>query len=181
MKKIILVAMMLIGLTFSANAQEIRKNAIGFRIGDNDGFGGEVSYQRRIGDMNRLELDLGLRNSRNYDAIKLTGLYQWVWNIEGGFNWYVGAGGGIGSWRYDKDFEYFNNGNGNGNNGFYYDDDFDDSGTFLFIAGDIGIEYVFDIPLMLSLDFRPELYLADDRDNINTLGPDIALGVRFTF
>jgi hypothetical protein len=24
-------------------------------------------------------------------------LYQWVWNIDGGFNWYAGVGGGLGT------------------------------------------------------------------------------------
>ncbi len=166
MKKILFTAMALIGLAFGAQAQEIRKNALGLRLGDNDGFGGEISYQRALGDNNRLELDLGWRDSKHYDAIKVVGLYQWVWNIEGGFNWYAGVGGGLGTYNFD-------------------DDDFpgdadDDGGTFLLVAGDIGIEYVFDIPLQLSLDFRPELYFGDDFREDNW-GPDIALGIRFTF
>ncbi|MGQ2985331.1 hypothetical protein [Flavobacterium sp.] len=164
MKKLLLSAFMLIGLAFSSNAQD--RNALGLRLGDNDGFGGELSYQRLLGDNNRLELDLGWRDSKNYDAIKLAALYQWVWNIEGGFNWYAGVGGGVGSWEFD-------------NVPAYYDGD-DDSGTFLFAAGDIGIEYNFDIPLMLSLDFRPELYFGDDFREDN-FGPDIALGIRFKF
>lgn len=164
MKKLLLSAFMLIGLAFSANAQD--RNALGLRLGDNDGFGGEVSYQRLLGDNNRLELDLGWRDSKNYDALKLTGLYQWVWNIEGGFNWYAGVGGGVGTWEFD-------------NVPPYYDGD-DDSGTFLFVAGDIGIEYNFDIPLQLSLDFRPEIYFGDDFRE-DDFGPDIALGIRFKF
>jgi hypothetical protein len=55
---------------------------------------------------------------------KIVGLYQWVWNIDGGFNWYAGVGGGIGSWSYDKN-------------------DVEDSGSFILAAGDIGIEYNF--------------------------------------
>lgn len=165
MKKLLLALALVVGAV-SADAQEIRKNALGLRLGDNDGFGGELSYQRALGGNNRLELDLGWRDSRDYDAIKLTGLYQWVWNIDGGFNWYAGVGGGLGSYEIDDDFVYF--------------DDNDDSGTFLFVAGNIGIEYVFDIPLQLSLDFRPELYFGDDFRE-DDFGPDIALGVRFTF
>ncbi len=168
MKRLILSAVMVLALAFTAQSQEIRKNALGLRIGDNDGFGGEVSYQRGLSDNNRLEFDLGWRNSNNVDAIKLIGLYQWVWNIDGGFNWYAGVGGGVGNWRYDGPNHHHN----------------DDGGTFLAVAGDIGIEYVFDIPLMLSLDFRPELYFGDDRrdfDDYNSFGPDIALGIRFTF
>jgi hypothetical protein len=171
MKKVLLSAFMLIGLALSTNAQE-RKNALGLRLGDNDGFGGELSYQRYLSTDNRLELDLGWRDSKYYDAIKLVGLYQWVWNIEGGFNWYAGVGGGLGTWEYDdRDLPPWANGN---------DDDFDDSGTFVVLAGDIGIEYNFDFPLQLSLDFRPEFYLGDDFREDN-FGPDIALGVRFKF
>jgi hypothetical protein len=44
-------------------------------------------------------------------------LYQWVWNIDGGFNWYAGVGG-VGSYGYDKDNTHYND-------------------TFAFAAGDI--------------------------------------------
>lgn len=167
MKKLFVSAILLFGFAFSAQAQE-QKNAIGLRLGDNDGFGGEISYQRYLNTSNRLEFDLGWRDSSNYDAIKLVGLYQWVMNIDGGFNWYVGAGGGLGSWEFDND---------NVPEGFEGDED---SGTFLLIAGDIGIEYNFDFPLQLSLDFRPEIYFGDDFRE-DDFGPDIALGIRYRF
>ncbi len=166
MKKIILSAFMLIGLAFSSQAQDISKNALGLRLGDNDGFGGEVSYQRGLSKNNRLELDLGWRNSNEDDAMKLVGLYQWVWEIENGFNWYAGFGGGIGSWS---------NSEGSTN----------DSGVFLLAAGDIGIEYNFqEAPIQLSLDFRPEFYLNNSGSNKfrdENFGPDIALGIRYRF
>ena len=166
MKKIILSAFMLIGLAFSAQSQDISKNALGLRIGDNDGFGGEISYQRGFSKNNRLELDLGWRNSKHVNATKLVGLYQWVWDIDKGFNWYAGVGAGIGSWRYD-------------------DNNYSDSGTILLAAGDIGIEYNFaQAPIQLSLDLRPELYLNNNDGNRfreNNFGPDIALGVRYRF
>lgn len=47
MKKTILFAFLLLGTVF-AQAQDISKNALGLRLGDNDGFGGEVSYQRGL-------------------------------------------------------------------------------------------------------------------------------------
>ena len=163
MKKTLLFAFLLLGTVF-AQAQDISKNALGLRLGDNDGFGGEISYQRGLSKNNRLELDLGWRNSNNVDAIKIAGLYQWVWNIDGGFNWYAGVGGGIGSWKAEK---FKINGVSYGGN----------SETVIFAAGDIGIEYNFDIPLQLSLDFRPEFYF---NDGINdNFGPDIALGIRY--
>ncbi len=158
MKKLFLLAIAFIGFTTLSNAQDISPNAIGLRLGDSDGFGAEVSYQRGLDDNNRLEFDLGWRSGNGYDGFKLAGLYQWVWNIDGGFNWYAGAGGGVGSYSFDNN-------------------DFDDE-TFIFAAGDIGIEYNFDIPLLLSLDFRPELGFGDFRDDVDF---DIALGIRYQF
>jgi hypothetical protein len=62
------------------------------------------------------------------NALKLTALYQWVWNIDGGFNWY-GVGGGVGTMAAFNGDKY--------------------SDTFVFAAGNIGIEYDFDIPFNL--------------------------------
>jgi opacity protein-like surface antigen len=162
MKKIILVASLIMGLSFSAQAQNNEKNAIGLRLGDNDGFGGELSYQRKLASNNRLELDLGWRNSNDVDAIKLVGLYQWVWNIDGGFNWYAGVGGGVGTWSYNKN-------------------SYKDNGSYALVAGDLGIEYNFDVPIQISLDFRPEIYFNSDAFRENNFGPDIALGIRYRF
>jgi len=171
MKKLILLSIFVIGATAATQAQTISENALGLRFGGGNGYGAEVSYQRGLGDNNRLEFDLGWRNDKNnYDAIKLTGLYQWVWNIESGFNWYAGLGGGVGSIS-AKDDRYYDN------RGYRYYDE-----TFIFLAGDIGIEYNFDIPLLISLDFRPEFgFHNNDNDRIDDFSPDIALGLRYQF
>ncbi len=156
MKTLFASIITMIAFTFSVNAQEISKNAIGLRLGDNDGFGGEISYQRYLTENNRLEFDLGWRDSNNVDAFKLVGLYQWVFKLDGNFNWYVGAGAGVGSF-----------------------DAGEVDGTFGLVAGDVGIEYNFDIPLLLSLDFRPEFGFNEDfNDDVNF---DIALGIRYQF
>lgn len=160
MKKLFLLALTIIGFTALTNAQDISPNALGLRLGDSDGFGAEISYQAGLGDNNRLEFDLGWRSGNNFDGFKLAGLYQWVWTLDGNFNWYVGAGGGVGSYSYENDF----------NNG--------EDETFIFAAGDIGIEYDFDIPLLISLDFRPELGFGSYRDDLDF---DIALGIRYQF
>jgi hypothetical protein len=160
MKKLFFTLFLTLGLVLSGQAQKISENTLGLRLGDNDGFGAEVSYQRALSSSNRIEADLGWRNSKNVDAIKLAGLYQWVWNIDGGFNWYAGVGGGVGSWRYERDGDK-------------------DSGSFVFAAGDIGIEYDFDIPLLISLDFRPEFGGSGYYEN--NYGSDIALGLRYQF
>lgn len=168
MKKLFITVIVLTGFVFSAQSQNISKNALGLRLGDNDGFGGELSYQRKLSGDNRLELDLGWRSNSVADAIKIAGIYQWVWNIEGDFNWYAGVGGGLGSWSYGKEYK---------NLPFYRNID-NDSGVYFFAAGDIGIEYDFDIPLLISLDFRPEFNINGYGDD---LGADIALGLRYQF
>ena len=122
MKRIIFTVIAMVAITFAAQSQTISKNAIGLRLGDSDGFGTEVSYQRAVGDNNRLEFDLGWRSNKHFDAYRITGLYQWVWNIDGGFNWYAGLGGGLAQVNFDDDFGDFD----------------DDTETYLYGAGDIG-------------------------------------------
>lgn len=160
MKKLFLLAIAIVGFSAIGMAQDISKNAIGLRIGDNDGLGTEITYQRGLNANNRLEIDLGFRSNDGVDAIKLTGIYQWVWNIDGGFNWYAGVGGGIASYSADNPFG----------------DDFDE--TYIFAAGDVGIEYNFDAPWLISLDFRPELGFGDFNDDTDF---DIAFSVRYQF
>ncbi len=161
MRKLILAVLVVIGYSTFSYGQDIADNAIGLRLGDSDGFGAEISYQRGLGDNNRLEVDLGWRSGNNFDGFKLAGLYQWVWNLDGNFNWYLGAGGGVGAYDFDN-----------------VPNNVDDSETFFFAAGDIGIEYDFDIPLLISLDFRPEIGFGDFNDDLDF---DIALGIRYQF
>ncbi|WP_456437305.1 hypothetical protein [Psychroserpens sp.] len=167
MKKLILLTIALIGFAIVSNAQDIAENAIGLRLGDSDGFGAEISYQRAFsafGDNNRIEANLGWRSGDNYDGFKLAGLYQWVWLLDGDFNWYTGAGAGIGSVSVN-----------NAPKGV------DSSNTYVFAAGNIGIEYNFDIPLLLALDFRPEIGFGSDDFDTNDVDFDIALSVRYKF
>lgn len=164
MKKSILIMLLIAGFGWQATSQEIAKNAIGLRIGDSDGFGPEVNYQRALGDNNRLELGLGWHSKRHWNAVKLTGIYQWVWNIDGGFNWYAGPGAGVGllSYEYDDYPPYKRD---------------KDSEAFVFITGDVGIEYSFDFPLLVSFDFRPQFNF-NYRDDVNF---DIGLSARYQF
>lgn len=161
MKKIIISAFMLLGLVFSSQAQDITKNAIGLRLENNNGFSGALSYQRGLSENNRLEVDLGWKNSNNVDKFKLAGLYQWIWNMDDGFNWYAGVGGGIGGWNYAY--------KGNKSNG-----------TFLFGAGDIGLEYNFtEAPIQISLDLRPEFNFKSNKYIGNSYASNIGLGIRY--
>ncbi len=161
----LIISIVLLG--FQGQAQEISKNAIGIRLSESNGFGPEVNYQRALGDNNRLELGLAWHSERYWDDVKFTGIYQWVWNIDGGFNWYAGPGLGAGIESYDR----------------YYDDDdypyyrSKDSEAFVFFTGDVGIEYSFDFPLLVSFDFRPQVNL-NYRDDVNF---DVGISARYQF
>lgn len=164
MKITTLFSIVLLFATATMSAQSISEHALGLRLGDSDGFGAEISYQKSIGQYNRAEFDLGWRDSRNFDAFKLTGLYQWVHQLDGNFNWYYGVGGGLGS----VDFEPIPSGD-------------DNDGFFVFAAGDLGVEYNFNIPLLLSLDFRPEIGILGYDGFNDSFDFDIALGIRYQF
>lgn len=157
MKKILFSIVFALITTLTIQAQDISNSAIGVRLGSNDGFGGEISYQHKLSESNRLELDLGWRNNSNTDAYKLAGIYQWIWPLGDQFNWYAGFGGGVGNWK---------------------NKDVDDSQTLLFAAGNVGIEFDLDIPLLISLDYRPEIGFNKIYDGLNS---DIALGLRYQF
>lgn len=163
MKRLILLSVFVIGCSLASQAQEIAKNAIGLRIGDNKGFGTEISYQRGLNENKRLEFGLSWHSGSDYDAYKLSGLHQWVWHLEDRFNWYAGVGGGVGSVQFDRRHDYYRKSK---------------SDTFVFVAGDIGLEYNFEFPLIISLDFRPEIGFGNYRDDLNF---DIALGLRYQF
>lgn len=148
MKKLVFIFCLFLGSIATANAQEISDNAIGLRFGGGNGLGGEISYQKSLGSNNRLEIDLGLANGLT--DFKATGLYEWIWTLEDKFNWYAGAGGGIVS----------------------------AGGTGLYAAGVVGIEYNFNSPVLLSLDYRPEIGVSG---GLSGLSSDVALSVRYQF
>jgi hypothetical protein len=148
MKKLVFIFCLFLGSIATANAQEISDNAIGLRFGGGNGLGGEISYQKSLGSNNRLEIDLGLANGLT--DFKATGLYEWIWTLEDKFNWYAGAGGGIVS----------------------------AGGTGLYAAGVVGIEYNFKSPVLLSLDYRPEIGISG---GLSGLSSDVALSVRYQF
>ena len=73
-----------------------------------------------------------------------------VWELEDNFNWYAGAGAGIVS----------------------------ASELGIYGAGVIGIEYNFDVPVLVSLDYRPEIGIAGGLSGLNS---NLALSVRYQF
>lgn len=153
MKKLLLVLIAVIGLSFAANAQ----NAIGVRLGGGQDYGAELSYQKGIGGMNRLEFDLGYRSWEKVNRFALSAIYQAHFDINAvpNLGWYVGAGARVDLYTY--------------------------AGTdiALGLVGQAGLDYHFDaLPLQLSLDIRPCFYVYPGTDF--TWG-DVALGIRYMF
>lgn len=160
MKKSILSAFLMLGVTFGATSQ-INPHAIGLRgDGGNYGAGVEISYQHGIGDANRIEGDLGLRSSSYYNLIIFSGMYHWAWNITSGLNWYVGPGVQFG----------LLSSKGSGSS----------SDFFVGLGGQIGLEFDFNdlgFPILLSLDTRP-MWAFSGGEELTYGG---GLGIRYTF
>ena len=163
MKIVKLAVFALFFTPMAASSQEIANHALGLRLGDSDGFGAELSYQKSIFRYGRLEFDLGWRDGRNFDVLKFTGLYQTLFSIDGPFNWYYGFGGGLGDVTFEPG---------------YTDDD---GGLFVFAAGNIGVECNLNMPVLISLDLRPEIGVLGYDGFSDRFDFDIALGIRYQF
>lgn len=153
MKKIFLILVAVLGLSFAVSAQ----NNLGIRVGS----GTELSWQKGLNTNNRLEFDLGLDgifNNEDWNFICLTGIYQWHWNIVDKFGWYVGPGATVGFYTWEGH----------------------SSELGLGVGGQIGIDYELPIPLQLSLDVRPMWYLTDNGFH-DGLGWNACLGIRYMF
>ena len=134
MKKIILVAAMVLGFAVAASAQP---KALGLRFG----YGAELSYQHNMGGANFLEADLGLGEFKFFNAAVAYNfmIAQPSWTSRGTWGFYAGPGAGLG-------LGIGNDGNGNKHNYFT-----------LSAAGMVGLEYTFWFPLQLSVDFRQHI------------------------
>ena len=150
MKKILLVLVAVMGLTFAANAQYNGK-AIGVRLGGGVGYGGEISYQMPVG-ANRAELDFGYSSGQ---YLNFAGIYQWLGNISGDFGWFVGPGVNVGY--------CINHG----------------LGLALLAQGGVEWNPQ-GVPFQITLDVRPSFdFLMDKACAYNGFGYGFALGVRY--
>ncbi len=154
MKRFFLVAVLAILSLSTANAQGGNgyRNAIGVR-----GFlGAEVSYQRYVMPQGRFEGTLGI----NRYGFSVEGMYQWMFDFPastaGIWQWYAGVGIGTGAWDHN-DFKH---------------------GFALGLLGQAGIEYTFNIPLIISLDYRPGFYFTPET-KFDWSG--VGLGLRYCF
>ena len=156
MKKVLLILVAVMGMAFAANAQS---NALGLRFGGGSSYGAELSYQRDLASINRLELDLGsnfTRDNFHLNFFYLAGIFQWKGNITDWLGWYAGPGAKV---------SYCVN-----------------HGVGLAVAGQVGVEAMLpSIPLQISLDIRPEYEFILPNECINSFSWAIALGIRYKF
>ena len=153
MKKIIVLAAVILGFSVAAAAQP---RAIGVRVGN----GGEISYQHTLGQ-NFLEVDGGL--GLGFDGvfnIGATGIYNFMiaqpqWTDRGEWGFYAGPGASVGLGLGEANY------------------------LTLGAAGMVGLEYTFWFPLQLSFDLKPQLGFGFNYGFHFNVMP--SLGVRYRF
>ncbi|MDL2228484.1 hypothetical protein LJC25_03010 [Bacteroidales bacterium OttesenSCG-928-K03] len=154
MKKLFVTLCFAVATICAVNAQT-NDMTLGARLGGNL----EVSFQLPVG-ANRVEIDGGI-GLGYYDhfSLQVAASYQWLWNIAGitGFDWYVGPGAYVGIYN------------------------FDNIGVTAGVLGQIGLEYNFNFPLQLSLDWRPMINVLGFGDGHWGYWNGVALGVRYRF
>jgi hypothetical protein len=148
MKKTFTLIILFTVLSLNVFAQDYQKS-IGIRLGLSNG----VTYKQFISPNNAFEI---IGNAQFYNGstyFGAAGEYLWSWGLADGLSWFVGPGAAVGVWT-----------------GNY-------SGFNIALNGMVGLEYKFEIPLALSIDFNPHFYF------LNSIGitPLGSLSVRYTF
>ncbi len=154
MKKII--AILFAALTVSSVAAIAQPRAVGVRVG----YGVEASYQHTLG-ANFIEADLGFNggiNARN--ATMFTAVYDFSIYEINRFGFYAGPGAQLGIYTL-HDAQTNRNTLGLG----------------LGLAAQLGVEYKFDIPINLSLDWRPSFHFF----GLGFRGESVMIGFRYRF
>lgn len=150
-------------LTITISSAIAQPRAIGARVGYNL----EFSYQHSLRAHNMIECMFGATNVwNNWGYVEANAVFDWVFPIKNGWNWYVGpgAGLGVGYGPYWHNYGY--------------------SPLRINVGGQIGLEYQFKIPLNLSLDWRPMINLLGLNQQYYPIYRNFynfAVGVRYRF
>ena len=175
MKRILLVIMAVAGL-YTANGQRVER-AIGLRLGNGSSAAStEVSYQHPLSKKTRIELDGSLSFGDNWISVGATGLHQWVWNIENGFQWFLGVGATIGETSVSY-YTYDNIGRKQSSTNSY-------NYFTLALNPNGGAEYFFrNIPLQVGIDVRPNINLLhlNESYGLTIFDPTIGFSARYVF
>ena len=126
MKKTLVLMVVAILASSTLCAQARALGGRSFYIGE------ALSYQHQLTEKSMLEAELGL--SLSSVGVEAVVTHDWLfpitsWQKRGTWNWYAGVGLGAGAYLF--------------------------SNTTIGVAGRIGIEYNFDFPMQLALDYRP--------------------------
>lgn len=158
MKKAILILAILVG---SAAAVLAQPKSIGGRLGN---YGVDVSYENYVfNGADFLEFGLGLDNGFSTSSFHVDGIYNFMilepdWTPVGHWGFYAGPGASVAVWKNSDD----------------------ENTVYAGFLGNVGLEYTFNFPLQLSIDFRPRLMFGDG--GLRSDGPfTLGIGVRYAF
>ncbi|MDD3281005.1 MAG: outer membrane beta-barrel protein [Bacteroidales bacterium] len=163
MKKLLLFCIAFVVFTISGNAQ-LERN-LGLRLGGNT----ELSFQYGFGTGDRVDVSAGIGFDKQKDSafstsINFNVMYMYAYNFSGSWFVYGGFGGGL-----ESDFKTFKIKNLNPMDYFYFK-----------IGIDVGLEYQFDDPIAVFVEYRPELVVDfKDKSKFQVLG--VSLGARYMF
>ena len=158
MKKFLIILVAALGMAAVASAQP---KAIGGRIGN---YGLDISYENYVGSgSDFLEFELGLDDAFSTSAFHFDGVYNIMidhpdWTSSGQWGFDAGPGASVAVWE-----------NGKAENVVYAG-----------VVGNVGLEYIFDFPLQLSISLRPRLMFGDGKVRDNGL-LSLGLGFRYMF
>lgn len=130
MKKILIFSLVLIGLSFSVEAQDYQA-AAGLRLG----YPLSASYKTFLNESSAIEGYVGFRSRSGFTQLSITGAYQIHTDLQDveGLQWYYGGGASV---------------------------NFANSLTYLGLHGYLGLSYTFeDTPLNLSVDWVPSIFI----------------------
>lgn len=160
----------------SVSYSQIQKYTLGIRSGEggnNFGFSNEVSFQYGLSDINRVEIDVGMRlfNDNGFSKttyLSLAGIYHWVKPIVGSFTWFYGLGAQFATTSFSR----------NDTTGVRISD----RRFSLGIGGQTGVDYDFsshNVPIQFGFDVRPMILFENNRKP--EIGGDFAFHIRYIF
>lgn len=141
------VMFFLVLATVHAQDSPTYSQAIGGRFGVANG----ISYKHFLNESHAIDGIVNFQGNRDFALFKLLGLYEvhlpiYFLDVEG-LQWYYGAGGGIGSYRYKN----------------INDSRDDERGLAWSFDGVVGLDYKLpNAPLNFSLDWKPTMELTPE-------------------
>jgi hypothetical protein len=162
MKKILSIFTLALAMLTFEDVSGQSLSSIGLRFGGGFYGGSGAEINGRFGaESGRVEGSLAWSGGSNHSSFFLAGVYQIVKPLEGGFDYYYGAGLALGMYSWRQSNEGWKSGGSVG------------------VPVQLGIEYNFsELPLNLSLDLRPIITLRSEGIFVPS---SLGLGIRYMF